>query len=135
MGALDLPQALENFSFELGLLRQVGSIMSEASDLLAGAETGPVTLAAQTEAIELLLQSRRINPSTGSGGGSSPGGGGGGDTADAALALIGQGVDDKAVISDRPVTQATGATGRQLPEEFRAGLDEYFNQLDTAGQP
>jgi hypothetical protein len=131
----DLPQALENFSFELGLLRQVGSIMSEASDLLGGGETGPVTLAAQTEAIELLLQSRRINPSSGSGGGSSPGGGGGGDTADAALALIGQGVDDKAVINDRPVTQATGATGRQLPEEFRAGLDEYFNQLDAAGQP
>jgi hypothetical protein len=26
--------------------------------------------------------------------------------------------------------QATGVSGRVLPEEFRAGLDAYFNQLE-----
>ena len=76
------------------------------------------------------LQSKRINPKGGGGGGSTPGGGGGGKTLDSALALFGGGVNEKEVREDRGVSQATGESGSALPEEFRAGLDEYFNRLE-----
>jgi hypothetical protein len=105
--------------------------MVDATDILARPETGPPAVAAETEAIELLLQSRRINPNGGGGGGSSPGGGGTGTTHDSALALVGGGVNEKEVREDRGVAQATGDAGRTLPEEFRAGLDEYFKRLEA----
>ncbi|MCY2968224.1 MAG: hypothetical protein NT069_32110, partial [Planctomycetota bacterium] len=71
-----------------------------------------------------------IKSGGGGGGGSTPGGGGGGDTKDAALALIGRGFNEKEVREDRGVPQTSGESGPVLPEEFRAGLDEYFNKLD-----
>jgi hypothetical protein len=107
--------------------------MGEAETILATPETGGPAVAAETEAIELLLQSKRINPKGGGGGGSSPGGGGTGTTSDSALALVGGGVNEKEVREDRGVAQATGDAGRTLPEEFRAGLDEYFNRIE--GRP
>ena len=60
-------------------------------------ETGRDTLAAETEAIELLLQSRRAGGSGGGGGKSSasPGGGNGGTKASAALALSGRSAGDE----------------------------------------
>ena len=54
--------------------------MSDATEILARPETGGPAIAAETEAIELLLQSQRINPKGGGGGGSTPGGGGTGTT-------------------------------------------------------
>ncbi len=36
----------------------------------------------------------------------------------------------KEVRQDRGVSQTTGERGSSLPEEFRAGLDEYFNRLE-----
>ena len=83
--------------------------------------------------IELILKSKRINPGGGGGGGSTPGGGGGGITHDSALALLGKGANEKELREDRGTAQATGETGSTLPEEFRSGLDEYFNRLE--GRP
>jgi hypothetical protein len=77
-----------------------------------------------------LLQSKRINPRMGGGSGSTPGGGGHGTTQDSALALLGGGVNEKEVREDHGVSQTTGDSGPSLPEEFRAGLDEYFNRLE-----
>ena len=36
----------------------------------------------------------------------------------------------KEVREDRGVSQTTGDSGPSLPEEFRSGLDEYFNRLE-----
>jgi len=104
--------------------------MDEATEILARPETGPQAIGAETEAIELLLQSKRINPRGGGGGGSSPGGGGSGTTLDAALALFGAGLNEKEVREERDVGQATGVAGAVLPEEYRAGLDQYFNRME-----
>ncbi len=133
---LELPDAEEEFGREINLLGQVGEVMEEATDILAKPETGSPAIAAETEAIELLLQSRRINPKGGGGGGSSPGGGGRGTTTDSALALIGNGLNQKEVREDRGISQATGDSGPALPEEYRSGLDQYFNKLERtpAGQ-
>ena len=45
-------------------------------------------------------------------------------------ALLGRGVNEKEQREVRQVTQTTGETGRTLPEEFRAGLDEYFQRWE-----
>ena len=126
----ELPDAAEEFGKEIGLLGQVSAVMSEARGILARPETGRPAIAAETEVIELLLQSKRINPKGGGGGGSSPGGGGTGTTQDSALTLLGGGVNDKEVREDRGVSLSTGESGPSLPEEFRAGLDEYFNRIE-----
>ena len=107
--------------------------MQEATRILATPETGSPAIGAETEAIELLLQSKRINPKGGGGGGPTPGGGGHGTTLDSALALFGGGVNDKEVREDRGISQSSGESGAKLPEEFRAGLDEYFNRLERGG--
>ncbi|MBI2823782.1 MAG: hypothetical protein HYX69_03710 [Planctomycetia bacterium] len=126
----ELPDGEEDFAKEIALLGRVEMVMDEAADILGRPDTGSQAIAAETEAIELLLQSKRINPRGGGGGGSSPGGGGSGTTSDAALALVGSGLNDKEVREDRGVSQTTGETGSTLPEEFRAGLDEYFSRLE-----
>jgi hypothetical protein len=41
-------------------------------------------------------------------------------------------VNEKEVREDRGVSQVTGDQGPSLPEEFRAGLDEYFNRLEQS---
>jgi hypothetical protein len=125
-----LPDGEAEFAKEIALLGQVAAVMGEATGILARPETGNPAIAAETEAIELLLQSKRINPKGGGGGGSTPGGGGTGTTLDSALALIGGGLNDKEMREDHGVSHTTGDAGPTLPEEFRSGLDEYFNKLE-----
>lgn len=126
----ELPHGEEDFGREIGLMQKVSQVMTETVGILSKPNTGSPAIAAETEAIELLLATRRIKPGSGGGGGSSPGGGGGGDTKDPAIALLGRGLNDKEVREDRGVSQTSGESGPVLPEEFRAGLDEYFNKLD-----
>ena len=122
-------QGLE-FPDEIQLLTRVEAVMREARDLLARPDTGAEPIAAETEAIELLLQAQRVKPKGGGGGGSTPGGGGTGDTQEAALALIGRGEETNATPKDRVTSQTTGTTGSGFPTEFRAGLDVYFGELE-----
>lgn len=131
----ELPDAQQDFGKELKMLSAVSSVMRETTEILATPETGPPAIAAETEVIELLLASKRFNPNGGGGGGANPGGGGSGDTQTAALALVGAGRNEKAGRQEQQATQAAGLTGPGLPEEFRAGLDEYFNQLENWKKP
>jgi hypothetical protein len=126
----ELPDGEETFFREIALLSEVSQVMGEAAGILARPETGSPAIGAETEAIELLLRSKRINPKGGGGGGADPGGGGTGTTHDSALALVGGGVNEKEVREDHGISQSAGESGPALPEEFRAGLDEYFNRLE-----
>lgn len=127
----ELPKGTARFAKELRLISRVVEVMDEAHSILARPETGPEAIAAETEVIELLLQSRRIQPGSGGGGGNSPGGGGTGTTEKTALALMGRGVDADADIEARPVSQSTGTTSAAFPSEYRDGLDKYFNGLEN----
>jgi hypothetical protein len=128
----ELPDAQAEFERELGLLTQVDAVMQEAAAILSQPNTGRGAIAAETEAIELLLQARRSSPQkSGGGGGTDPGGGGGGTTDEAAIALVGPGVNPNELRQERNVSQETGNTGSGLPEEFRSGLDEYFQRLES----
>ena len=119
-----LPNAHEPFI--QGQLEKVGraaEVMEEVEDILAEPDTGPKAIAAITEVIEILLETGRTPnapmiitapPATAS-----------------ALMLLGIGDDSgRAFIENRSPRQATGKTGRLLPEEFRQGLDAYFDALE-----
>ncbi len=132
---LALPNA-DKFGKELKLLAAVDEVMGEATQILQSPETGAPAIAAETEAIELLLQAKRPGNKPGGGGGSNPGGGGRAAFAtSAALADLGPGSDAKSFVSTRPVGQATGHAGKEFPAEFKAGLDSYFNLLETPATP
>jgi hypothetical protein len=119
------------FAREIGLFRQVERVMAESRGILAAPDTGRRAIAAETEAIELLLQSQ-FGGGGGGGGGSSPGGGGMGGTRTAALTTLGQGINAKARHEAPEEEQAIGRSGRALPEEFRDGLDAYFNVFERS---
>ena len=126
-----LPDGDEKFAKELRLLTAVVGVMDETTGILATPETGPTAIAAETEAIELLLQAKRSSPKGGGGGGSNPGGGGRAAVASsAALSDLGPGSNADSVVSSRPVGQATGRAGKEFPDEFKPGLDAYFNLLE-----
>jgi hypothetical protein len=127
---LALPEGSDNFGDEVELLGLASEIMYEATGILASPETGPTAIAAQTEAIEILLRSKRSNPSGSGGGGSSPGGGSQGTTEITALSLFGPASDPNAVIEYRGVSHASAVQSEDLPEEFREGLDKFFDALD-----
>lgn len=125
-----------DFAGESALLSTVGKLMGEAARLLDAGETGPGTIAAETEVIETMLQSNRFNPSGGGGGGggSSPGGGGTGTTDAEAIALIGLEADPGGSLAgrtdDSSARHTTAGTDEKLPEEFRGGLHQYFNRIE-----
>ncbi len=131
---LMLPDGNRKFGRELQLLGAVKRVMDEAGGILDTPETGPVAIAAETEAIELLLQAKRQSPDGGGGGGGNPGGGGGAAaSAVAALSELGPGGSADAERVNRNVGQSTGRAGREFPEEFKSGLDAYFNKLEAPG--
>lgn len=126
-----LPEGAAKFGKELQLLNAVVAVMEEAAEILATPDAGPKAIAAETEAIELLLQAKRMSPNGGGGGGSNPGGGGRAAQASmAALADLGPGADADSEVAARAVGQATGRAGKEFPEEFKPGLDAYFTLLE-----
>ena len=119
---------------QLAKVSRAADVMDEAESILAEPNTGPKAIAAISEVIEILLETQRMPNTPGGGsGGESPGGGSGGLAAIvSALRLMGGVGDDTgtAFIEKRSPKQATGKAGRVLPEEFRQGLDAYFNVLE-----
>jgi hypothetical protein len=130
---LEEPDGERQFAQELGLFDKVEEVMVEAADILGSPDTGPKAVGAETEAIELLLAAQAASSNGGGGGGGggggTPGGGATGTASDSALALVGAG-NRSAAEAGGEDEQATGVSGRVLPDEFRAGLDAYFNRLE-----
>jgi len=132
---VELPDSEAEFGKEIALMNEVDRAMVDAAGILGRPDSSKIAIAAETEVIELLLKSKRINPKSGGGGGSDPGGGGGGETQDAAIALLGPGINEKEAREDHGVQQSTGLSGSTFPEEFRHGLDEYFQRLERKALP
>ena len=128
---LALPDAEADFGRELGLLNNAKTAMDDVETHMMMPTAGPVTIAAETEAIEYLLDSRRGSKGGGGGGGSTPGGGlKKGQTDASALALVGRSEDPNGVVSDREVGSGVGASEAQQSAELRASLDRYFEKLN-----
>ena len=128
-----LPEGQKKFAKEIRQLTNASKAMSDAERILASADTGSPAIAAETEAIEWLLQAKRAGKG-GGGGGSDPGAGhrSGANLTSSALALLGDSEEKETRIVERDINQATGKAGRELPEEFRAGLDRYFEALENS---
>ncbi|QDV46863.1 hypothetical protein Enr13x_67720 [Stieleria neptunia] len=125
-----LPDGMLNFGEEIEVLKLASAAMVDASKTLITPETGPVAIAAQTEAIELLLRSNKISPEGGGGGGGSAGGGQGGETDQAAIALLGKGLNQLATTRQSETQLSVGRDRGEVPERWRAGLDQYFDRLE-----
>ena len=127
----ELPNGESDFGKEIKQLTNAANAMDDAEVLLAEFNTGAPAIAAETEAIEWLLMAKRAGSGSGGGGGSPGAGNRTGKNFDgSALALLGNSKEKKANSVERETTQATGKSGRELPEEFRAGLDRYFEKLE-----
>ena len=125
-----LPNGEAEFGRELGRLRNALQAMNDASERLNEPTTGPITVAAETEAIEHLLEARRAG-SGGGGGGSTPGGGlKKGQTDASALALVGRTADPLGKAGEREIVAATVSTDGAPPAELRGSLDRYFEKLN-----
>lgn len=127
-----LPAGEQKFGKEIQLITAAAAAMEDAAEILGRPNTGQEAIAAETEAIEILLAAKRANPKGGGGGGgNSPGGGGQGDTDQAALAMHGPGADLAAKVEAREVEQVSPDASSELPAEFRDGLDAFFQALDA----
>lgn len=125
----ELPDGESEFAKELAQLQKASDAMVDADERLAKPDSGPLAVAAESEAIEWLLKARRMSKG-GGGAGSDPGGGGGGTTNLTALALAGRGDAPQAKVEKRPVEQATGTVEDDVPAELRAAMDRYFAELE-----
>ncbi len=127
----DLPEGEEKFGKEIKQLTNASSAMWDAVEILVTPNTAGPAIAAETEAIEWLLQAKRSKGGGGSGG-NNPGQGNrdGQDMNGSALALLGESDEDKSKVVEREVQQASGKSGEEYPEEFRFGLDKYFEALE-----
>jgi hypothetical protein len=131
-GPLPIRDGRDVFKGEIALFDQVEEVMREAADILDRPDTGSEAIGAETEVIELLLASRSAGGGGGGGGGMAlmPGGGGTGTARTPAITNLGRGNRSQRSPGGGEEEQATGVSGRELPEEFRSGLDDYFNRVE-----
>ncbi|TWU42185.1 hypothetical protein [Novipirellula artificiosorum] len=127
-----IPDGALRYENDINLMLMVAQTMNEAASILQSPNTADEAIAAESEAIELLLRSKRVDPQGGGEAGSDPSGGGQGSGAEAALALLGLGVNENEQLRESETLQTTGKTGQVLPEEFRAGLEEYFRRVEES---
>ncbi len=129
---IDLPEGQQKFQKEIRMLTEANQAMDDATRILEQQETGAPAIAAETEAIEKLLQAKRSKGGGGSGGGGGGGSSGGGNGGNiSSLATLGEGDESQAKIEKRDTVQATGKAGTEHPAEFKRGLDRYFELLES----
>ena len=129
----ELPDAEQQFRKEIMQLTNASKAMVDAEEILADGDTGSTAIAAETEAIEWLLLAKRAGGG-GGGGGSDAGNGSrsGANIQGSALARLGNSTEKNAKLVKRNTNQATGKAGRKLPDEFRSGLDQFFEKLELS---
>ena len=125
------PEATLHFANEIDVLSAASAAMVDATKTLAQPETGPAAIAAETEAIELLLRSKKVNPEGGSASGGSATGGQGGETDQAAVALLGKGINELAQTRNSDTELAVGRRRGQVPIALREGLQQYHQRLEV----
>ena len=120
----ELPDA-DSFRKEMMQLENAGRAMTDAEALLEEQKANGETIAAETEAIEWLLLAKRSGGGGGGGNNAGNGARNGGRFSGSALAQLGGSQEGNAKQIQRSTRQATGKAGKELPEEFRYGLDRY----------
>jgi len=127
----ELPTA-GTFGKQIKLLNSAADVMDDAVGILERPNTGGEAIAAESDAIEILLEAKRAGEQN-MGAADNPGGGSTGSTTNPALALIGQGLNAKAVQEESLTAQAVGKAGRELPPELQSGLDRFYQLMESDG--
>ncbi|MEM0925649.1 MAG: hypothetical protein AAGJ83_06400, partial [Planctomycetota bacterium] len=122
------PQGQLHFATEMEVLSAGVQAMADAAEMLVSRETGPPAIAAETEAIELLLQSRKINPEPSSSGSSLSSQTEGTDQA--AMQLIEDALNPLAQQRVNETRTTTSRTREGIPERYRESVREFFERLD-----
>ncbi len=126
----DLPEGEKKYAKQIAQISEAVVAMWDAADILSQPNTGPDAIGAETEAIECLLRAKRAKP------GAKPGDSAAGkyqtgvDGGLAAMELEGDSDEDQAKVNDTYVGQSTGRAESDHPEEFKSGLDRYFELLE-----
>lgn len=127
----ELPTA-GTFGKQIKLLNSAADVMDDAVGILERPNTGGEAIAAESDAIEILLEAKRAGEQN-MGAADNPGGGSTGSTTNPALALIGQGLNAKAAQEESLTAQAVGKAGRELPPELQSGLDRFYQLMESDG--
>ena len=125
-----LPNGEDTYKDDIGRLTDAIAAMRDAETTLNKHETSVATIAAETEAIELLQNSKKSKSSKGgSGNGAGDGERSGADLAGLASMLEGKSQDSSAR-PERTTELSTGNESDRVPEEFRAGLDRLYEAME-----
>ncbi len=126
-------------------LRNAVKGISDAGQLLEKKETGPETIAAETEVIEVLAEAAKNSGEAGGNASSMEaleemlaemqiGNRPGGNAMGGASSLVGAAFDGESVTDgreERTVDKTTGNVEGKIPEEFREVLTSFFEQRDA----
>ena len=126
----DLPEGEQKFRNQINQISSAVAAMWDAADVLSRPNTGKDAIGAETEAIEYLLQAKRNPPSASPGDSASGQYQVGVDGGLAALKLEGESDEDLAAVEETSVNQATGRQRSEHPDEFKSGIDRYFELLE-----
>lgn len=122
------PQGELNFAGEIEVLSAASQAMNEATQTLQSRETGAPAIAAETEAIELMLQSNKIKPDdSGSGSASSSQAAA---TKEAAMQLLEEALNPLAKQRRGETETSIGRSRDQVPERLREPVRRFFDQLE-----
>ncbi len=129
-----LPNGEQDYGQDIKRLTAAGEAMRDAQMLLEKGETAGPTIAAETEAIELLRNSKKGKKSKGKGGSGSPNDGNrnGGDLEGLVDLLDGTRADELAQ-PERNVELSAGNETDSVPSEFRSGLDRLYQAMERNG--
>ncbi|MEM6473170.1 MAG: hypothetical protein AAF802_26650, partial [Planctomycetota bacterium] len=122
------PQGSFHFANEIEVLSAASRAMVDATKTLVARETGKATIAAETEAIELLLQSRKIKPEPSANGASMTAQTEG--TSEAAMRLIEDSLNPLArqrLIESQTTYQRNA---EDVPKRYREPVREFFDRLE-----
>lgn len=124
------PQGVVGFAAEIEVLGLASAAMVDAAKTLVSPETGKVAIAAQTEAIELLLRSNKSKADGEGGSGGGAVGSSGGDTSESALRLVGRGLNERAIRRAAETKPTTRRIEQEIPLRWRSGLRRYYDRLE-----
>ena len=127
-----LPNGEATYGKDIERLTDAIAAMRDAESLFVKHETSVATIAAETDAIELLQNSRRSKSSKGgSGNGAGDGERSGADLAGLASVLEGK-TQDSMARPGRATDLSTGNESDRVPEEFRAGMDRLYEAMEKS---
>ncbi len=126
-----IPNGEQDYGNDIKRLTAAVEAMRDAQVLLEKGETAVPTIAAETEAIELLKNSKKGGKQKGSGNGGNPSAGSRtGADLESFVELLDSKPTDGLARPDRNTDLSSGNETDSVPSEFRSGLDRLYEAME-----